>query len=184
MYKDLSVKYLYIILFTIFTSCKTQEEFDIQLVNKAVENAELSHESFQRSLDFTSAWLQKTDPETGLIPSNLGDKVDLWDPANAAADNYPFMVLTAYILDSELLHDDLLDILHKEKTLTSRVGVLPDVYSFSKKDFNEYPLNMGHVIFGASEYIKDGLVPLNELMGDSPWQNRMMEMLDELYITY
>ena len=151
------------------------------MVNKAVENAELSHESFQRSLDFTSAWLQKTDPETGLIPSNLGDKVDLWDPANAAADNYPFMVLTAYILDSELLHGDLLDILHKEKTLTSRVGVLPDVYSFSKKDFNEYPLNMGHVIFGASEYIKDGLVPLNELMGDSPWQNRMMEMLDELY---
>ena len=178
----MSVKYLYIILFTIFTSCNTQEEFDIQLVNKAIENAELSHESFQRSLDFTSAWLQKTDPETGLIPSNLGDKVDLWDPANAAADNYPFMVLTAYILDSELLQDDLLDILHKEKRLTSRVGVLPDVYSFSKKDFNEYPLNMGHVIFGASEYIKDGLVPLNELMGDSPWQNRMMEMLDELFL--
>ena len=181
MYKLLIISYLYIILFTIFTSCKTQEEFDTHLVNKAVENAELSHESFQRSLDFTSAWLQKTDPETGLIPSNLGDKVDIWDPANAAADNYPFMVLTAYLLDSELLHGDLLDILHKEKTLTSRVGVLPDVYSFSKKDFNEYPLNMGHVIFGASEYIKDGLVPLNELMGDSPWQNRMMEMLDELY---
>ena len=59
------INYLYIILFTIFTSCKTQEEFDTQLVNKAVENAELSHESFQRSLDFTSAWLQKTDPETG-----------------------------------------------------------------------------------------------------------------------
>ena len=181
MFKDFLVQYLFVILFTIFTSCKTQEEFDTHLVNKAVENAELSHESFQRSLDFTSAWLQKTDPETGLIPSNLGDKVDIWDPANAAADNYPFMVLTAYILDSELLQDELLDILYKEKTLTSRVGVLPDVYSFSKKDFNEYPLNMGQVIFGASEYIKDGLVPLNELMGDSPWQNRMMEMLDELY---
>ena len=181
MFKDFLVQYLFVILFTIFTSCKTQEEFDTQLVNKAVENAELSHESFQRSLDFTRAWLQKTDPETGLIPSNLGYKVDIWDPANAAADNYPFMVLTAYILDSELLQDELLDILYKEKTLTSRVGVLPDVYSFSKKDFNEYPLNMGQVIFGASEYIKDGLVPLNELMGDSPWQNRMMEMLDELY---
>ena len=56
------------------------------------------------------------------------------------------------------------------------------MYTHFLKDFNEYPLNMGHVIFGASEYIKDGLVPLNELMGDSPWQNRMMEMLDELYI--
>ncbi|MEL0254778.1 MAG: hypothetical protein VW930_02400, partial [Burkholderiaceae bacterium] len=95
-------------------------------MKKAIENAELAHESFQRSLDFTKAWLQKTDSQTGLIPSNLGAKVDLWDPANAAADNYPFMVLTAYIVDSELLNGHLLDILHKEKTLTSRVGVLPD----------------------------------------------------------
>jgi hypothetical protein len=39
---------------------------------------------------------------------------------------------------------------------------------------------MGHVIFGASEYIKDGLIPLNELIGKSPWQNRMMEILEEL----
>ncbi|MEC7173161.1 MAG: hypothetical protein VXW04_01485, partial [Bacteroidota bacterium] len=149
--------YLYIFFLIIFTACKSQEDFDDVLVKKAIKNAELAHESFQRSLDFTKAWLQKTDSQTGLIPSNLGAKVDLWDPANAAADNYPFMVLTAYIVDSELLNGDLLDILHKEKTLTSRVGVLPDVYSFSKKDFIEYPLNMGHVIFGASEYIKDGL---------------------------
>lgn len=174
--------YLYIFFSIIFTACESNEDFDTILVKKAIENAELAHESFQRSLDFTKAWLQKTDPQTGLIPSNLGAKVDLWDPANAAADNYPFMVLTAYIVDSELLNGDLLDILHKEKTLTSRVGVLPDVYSFSKKDFIEYPLNMGHVIFGASEYIKDGLIPINELMGPSPWQDRMMEMLNELFL--
>tara|TARA_B100000886_G_C20222368_1_gene406990 strand:- start:19 stop:258 length:240 start_codon:yes stop_codon:yes gene_type:complete len=54
------------------------------------------------------------------------------------------------------------------------------VYSFSKKDFNEYPINPGQVIFGVSKYIKDGLIPLNELMGASPWQERIMEMLDEL----
>ena len=41
---------------------------------------------------------------------------------------------------------------------------------------------MGHVIFGASEYIKDGLIPLNELIGQSPWQDRMMELLDELHL--
>ena len=35
------ITYLFIILFTIFTSCKTQEEFDTQLVNNAVENGEL-----------------------------------------------------------------------------------------------------------------------------------------------
>ena len=162
-------------------ACQSPYNFDPTTVNQATENAELSHESFQRSLDFTHAWLQKTDPESGLIPSNLSAKADLWDPANAAADNYPFMVLTAYLLDTDLLNGTLLDILRQEKKHSSRVGVLPDVYSFSKKDFNEYPINIGHVIFGASEYIKDGLIPLNELMGASPWQDRMMEMLDELY---
>ena len=39
---------------------------------------------------------------------------------------------------------------------------------------------MGKVIFGTSEYIKDGLIPLNEYIGKSPWQDRMMEMLDDL----
>jgi hypothetical protein len=174
-------KYLVIFILILSIGCKTPQVLDTALVNKAIDNAELSHESFQRSLDFTRAWLQNTDPVSGLIPSNLNTRTDLWDPANAAADNYPFMVLTAYLLDTDLLNGTLLDILHQEKTLTSRVGVLPDVYSFSKNDFNEYPLNLGHVIFGASEYIKDGLIPLNELMGASPWQDRMMEMLDELF---
>lgn len=174
-------KYLVIFILILSIDCKTPQALDTALVNKAIDNAELSHESFQRSLDFTRAWLQKTDPVSGLIPSNLNNRIDLWDPANAAADNYPFMVLTAYLLDTDLLNGTLLDILHQEKTLTSRVGVLPDVYSFSKNDFHEYPLNLGHVIFGASEYIKDGLIPLNEFMGASPWQDRMMEMLDELF---
>ena len=164
----------------LFYACTPTNSFDKKHIDKATENSVLAQESFQRSLDFTKAWLEKADPESGLIPSNLKAKVDVWDPANAAADNYPFMVLTAYLLDEDLYDGVLLDILNQEKKLTSRLGVLPDVYSFSKKDFKEYPVNMGHVIFGASEYIKDGLIPLNELIGKSPWQNRMMEILEEL----
>ena len=164
----------------LFYACTPTNSFDKKHIDKATENSVLAQESFQRSLDFTKAWLEKADPESGLIPSNLKAKMDVWDPANAAADNYPFMVLTAYLLDEDLYDGVLLDILNQEKKLTSRLGVLPDVYSFSKKDFKEYPVNMGHVIFGASEYIKDGLIPLNELIGKSPWQNRMMEILEEL----
>ena len=179
---DNKFKYNILLLFFIaFLSCESPSVFDTATVEQAIENGDLAHESFQRSLDFTHAWLQKTDPESGLIPSNLQSKSDLWDPANAAADNYPFMVLTAYLLDDELFQGQLLDILRQEKKLSSRVGLLPDVYSFSKKDFHENPIHMGHVIFGASEYIKDGLIPLTELIGPSPWQDRMMEMLDELY---
>lgn len=158
------------------------DNFDKTAVQKAIKNADSAHESFQRSLDFTHAWLQNADPKSGLIPSNLNAKIDVWDPANAAADNYPYMVLTAYLLNNELFKGPLLDILHQEKKLTNRLNVLPDVYSFSKGDFKEYPLNKGHIIFGASEYIKDGLIPINELIGKSPWQSRMLDMLDELYL--
>ncbi len=68
----------------------------------------------------------------------------------------------------------------------TRVSSLPDTYSFSKQDFQTDKLQMGKVIFGTSEYIKDGLIPLNEYIGESPWQDRMMEMLDDLseYLVY
>lgn len=172
-----------ILVYFLFIACETSNVFNPKVVNKAIENGDLAHESFKRSLDFTRAWLRKTDSLTGLIPSSIiNSKIDLWDPANAAADNYPFMVLTAYLLDQELFDGTLLDILRQEKKLTSRLNVLPDVYSFSKKDFDKYPPNIGHIIFGASEYIKDGLIPLNEMIGESPWQDRMMEMVDELHL--
>lgn len=68
----------------------------------ARENAGLAHESYVRCLNFTRAWLEHRGPESGLIPSNLTSKADLWEPHNSAADNYEFMVLTAYLLDKEL----------------------------------------------------------------------------------
>ena len=43
-------------------------------------------------------------------------------------------------------------------------------------------MDLGNIIFGASEYIKDGLMPLNEFIGPSPWQERMIDILDDLYI--
>ena len=135
----MKINILIIIVCMISIGCKTTQEFDNILVKKAIENAELSHESFQRSMDFTRAWLQKTDSVSGLLPSNLNNRIDLWDPANAAADNYPFMVLSAYLLDSGLLKRSPFRNSQSGKSLTSRVGVLPDVYSFSKNDFNEYP---------------------------------------------
>lgn len=171
-----------IILLILCCNCQVPKVFDSESLEKAVQNADLSQESFVRSINFTNAWLQKADPESGLIPSNLQSRSDLWDPANAAADNYPYMVLSAYLLDTDLFKGQLLEILHQEKKLTSRWSSLPDEYSFTKKDFVKYPLNRGNIIFGASEYIKDGLIPLNELIGKSPWQDRMMEMLDELHL--
>ena len=115
---------IYIFIVSVF-GCKNSNFIDNSLVEKAVINGNLAQESFKRSLNFTNAWLKMRDSESGLIPTNLNKKIDLWEPANSAADNYPFMVLTAYLLDKDLYNGVLLDMLNNEKKLTSRIGSLP-----------------------------------------------------------
>lgn len=146
----------------------------------AVENGQLANESYIRSLNCVKAWMQHRDSASGLIPTNLMGKKDLWEPYNSAADNYAFMVLTSYLLDQNLYNGPMLDMLHAEKKLTSRIQSLPDVYRFSTSSFDTKKVDTTWVVFGTSEYIKDGLIPLTEYIGESPWKDRMMEMLNDL----
>ncbi|MEX2233359.1 MAG: hypothetical protein WD824_14445 [Cyclobacteriaceae bacterium] len=156
---------------------KKMEEEDFKV---AFENGKLANESYDRSLRLTRAWVAKKDSASGLIPSNFGKNKDLWEPHNAGADNYAFMVLTSYLLDKDLLNGEMLNMLSQERKLTSRVNSLPDTYSFSKKDFNLAQPDKNWIVFSTAEYIKDGLVPITEYMGPSPWSERMMEMIDDL----
>jgi hypothetical protein len=172
--------YLLVFILFVFSSCSNQPKFQQETINHAIENGKQANEGYVRSLNFVEGWLTKTDSSSGLIPTNLTKKSDLWEPENSAADNYAFMVLTAYLLDKDLYNGKMLDMLKSEKQLTSRVKSMPDTYSFSKKDFLRYPINMNKLIFGTSEYIKDGLIPLAEYIGKSPWNDRMMEMLDDI----
>ncbi|HSM49575.1 MAG TPA: hypothetical protein VK872_17275, partial [Draconibacterium sp.] len=171
---------LLIIGFILVLSCTTQPDFQPETVDKAIENGKQANEGFARSLKFVKGWMTKTDSVTGLIPTNLTRSSDVWEPHNSAADNYAFMVLTAYLTDKDLYNGKMLEMLKTEMKLTSRVKSLPDIWSFSKQNFLSDELKMSQVIFGTSEYIKDGLIPINEYIGKSPWQERMMEMLDDL----
>tara|TARA_R110002049_G_scaffold28018_4_gene96610 strand:+ start:12651 stop:14264 length:1614 start_codon:yes stop_codon:yes gene_type:complete len=155
-------------------------ERDNQLFDKAHANAIAANEGFIRCENFVEGWLEHCDAESGLIPRNLEGDTDIWNAKDAAADNYPFMVLTSFFVDQRLFDGKMLDMLRTEKQLTSRVHSLPDTYSFFKKDFQNEELNMGSIIFGTSEYIKDGLLPLTEWLGESPWSERMIEMLYDL----
>lgn len=167
------------VVFFLFTT-QAQKEPDKKLVDRAFENGKQANEGFIRSLRFVNGWLKHTDPESGLIPTNLDKAKDIWEPHNSAADNYVFMVLTTYLLDKELYNGKMLEMLHTERRLTSRIKSLPDTYSFSKKDFKTEKPDMNWVIFGTAEYMKDGLIPLFEYIGKSPWSDRMMEMLNDL----
>lgn len=173
---------LFVIIITCFilASCVKSPSFPKEIVEQSIENGKQANEGFARSLKFVEGWMTKTDSITGLIPTNLTKSSDVWEPHNSAADNYAFMVLTAYLTCKDLYNGKMREMLNTEKKLTSRVKSLPDIWSFPKQNFLSDELKMSQVIFGTSEYIKDGLIPLNEYIGESPWRERMMEILDDL----
>jgi hypothetical protein len=148
---------------------------------QAIENGRLANEGFMRCRNFVTGWLAHADPNSGLIPRNLSQDKDIWNAQDSAADNYPFMVLTAAITDRPLFEGRMLDMLKAEKKLTSRVGNLPDTYSFSKRTFRDEQPEINRIIFGSAEYVKDGLLPLTEWLGPSPWCERMLGILDDIW---
>ncbi len=167
-------------------SCRNQPvysptSFDESQWAKASQNGELVNEGLERCRRFVEGWLKHADSISGLIPRNLDQDRDIWNAKDAAADNYPFMVLTAALTDSALLAGSMREILETEQQLTNRIGRLPDTYRFSKRRFDVDAVDMDAIIFGASEYIKDGLMPLTEWLGVSPWSDRMLGMLDDIW---
>jgi hypothetical protein len=143
-------------------------------------NALRAAEGFSRSVQYVKAWDKKADPISGLIPRNLRESKDFWNAWDAAADNYPYMVLVSSMLMPDFFKGRAMDMLNAETRLSSRIGMLPDSYSFSKKTFLNTTIDTGQIIFGTAEYMKDGLIPLTEWLGESPWSNRMLGMLKDL----
>ena len=148
---------------------------------EALENGRRANEGFIRCRNFVKGWLNHADPATGLIPRNLNKDKDTWNAKDSAADNYPFMVLTAALTYRQLFEGRMLDMLRTETKLTSRIGAMPDTYSFSRQGFQDAEPDIGRIIFGSSEYIKDGLLPLTEWLGTSPWSQRMLCILDDIW---
>lgn len=145
-----------------------------------LRRARQAQEAWVRSERFVQGWLAHRDPLSGLIPRNLnGD--DYWNAQDAAADNYPFMVLTSFFTDRKRFEGTMHEILERETALTSRLGACPATYDFRKQGFREEPADTGNVIFGSAEYMKDGLLPLTEWLGPSPWSGRMLSILDDLH---
>jgi hypothetical protein len=158
------------------TNSINDEDFE-----KAAENGKLANEGFIRCRNYVRGWLNHADPKTRLIPRDLTIDTDVWNPQDCAADNYPFMVLTAALTDESLFKGRMREMLRAEKILTSRVEHLPDAYCFSKEDFRIKHIDMANIFYGSSEYVKDGLLPLTEWLGPSPWSERMLNILDDIW---
>ena len=151
------------------------------LFARAERNGRRAAEAFYRSRRFIDGWLAHADPVSGLIPRDLEADADIWNAKDSAADNYPFMVVTAAMTDQELFEGRMRQMLDTETRLTCRIDRLPDTWSFSKQDFADAEPDLERIIFGGSEYVKDGLLAVTEWLGASPWSERMIGIVDDIW---
>jgi hypothetical protein len=148
---------------------------------QAEKNARQAAEAFYRCRHYVDGWLCHADPDTGLIPRNLTNSRDFWNGRDAGADNYAFMVLTAALTDRPLLEGRMLAMLRSEQRLTARVDRLCDDYSFATRSWRRKPFDLDATVFDSAEYAKDGLIPLTEWLGPSPWSRRLVALVEDIW---
>lgn len=139
-------------------------------------------ESARRMDRMLKAWTAHADPRTLLIPNRLpggrpgrglapGERSRIYEPHNSGADLYPYLILAAHWTAPEMLRGPLLGMLRNEVRHASTERGLP-VESLDLDTGRKGPPS----VFAAAEYLKDGLVPVAEYMGRTPWYDRMVDL--------
>jgi len=137
-------------------------------------NARLAREAFQRAWRTMQAWSTVRDPESGLLPRRITPPQPFWNGKDTAADLLPFLLAAGLYLD-EPAADIWLDVMDRDRRLS---GPLPRRILFRPTRIaDETPAEM---VFGASEYAKDGLLALAERFGRGPWFDRLAEIMSAL----
>ena len=149
---------------------------------RASANGDLAREGLERCHRYLLAWLKTADPTTGLIPRNLKDS-PYWNGKDSAADNYPFLVLSAFLTDRALFEGKMRAMLSAEQRLTRRDGWhrLTDDFSLETHRLRQPTADATRIIFNSAEYVKDGLIPLTEWLGPSDWSRRLVALLDDIW---
>ncbi|MCP3917152.1 MAG: prolyl oligopeptidase family serine peptidase [bacterium] len=141
----------------------------------AAERAPVARECLIRARAVLEGWWALRDPGTGLLPRRTDHLV--WAPQDNAADLFPFLVLAAHFTAPERL-SELRALYRSEIELTTRLDGLPDWYAIPERRFLHAEPDVTRIVFGATEYAKDGLNPLIELLGPDPWSHRMRQLVD------
>ncbi|HUG52864.1 MAG TPA: hypothetical protein VMR21_04665 [Vicinamibacteria bacterium] len=146
------------------------------LFRRAAENGVRSEEVFRKTRRMMRAWLEYADPRTLLLPDHIpgytrGTRpMDLYTPHNSGADNYPYLVATAFFTDRALYEGRLREMLRNEIRYTDTGRGIPGNLELKTGTLGPPSL------FGAAEYAKDGLLAITELLGRTPWFYRMADM--------
>lgn len=146
----------------------------------AFARAEASAEIAGYSISKVQRWLHERalpiiDEETGLYPAD-----GRWNYRDTAADCYPFLCWAAHLVDKEALYGPVLKVLEAEQRLCNHVDRIPVRFDWSKKT-KDTSVNYDTLVFGASEYVKDGLIAIVEATGKGPWYERMKGIQEDIW---
>ncbi len=148
------------------------------IVESARSNGVMAQEAFVRSRRVLQAYLNRLDPVTGLLGRT--GREPAWYVRDSAADLYPFLVMAARFTDRPVFEKQMHEILRNEIRHSTRLGMLSDNVLPGGGGFVERELDIDRLIFGSCEYAKDGLLPLTELLGRSPWFERLLGIADDI----
>lgn len=144
----------------------------------AAANGARAAEAMARCRRLLHAWYGHAGTGNALLPRNLRQRV--WNTQDAAADNWSFQVITAYLTDPDAYGGMVRQTLRDELRLTTRVGSLGDAYQIDGNRFVRRAAHLPSILFGASEYVKDGILPIAELTGRTAWFERGRQMLIDI----
>jgi len=146
-------------------------------LERARLNGIAAQEALVRSRRVLYAYLDRLDPVTGLLPRT--GREPAWYVRDSAADLYPFLVMAAKFTDRPVYEKQMHEILRSEVRHSTRLGMLSDNV-LPGGGFVEREPDIDRLIFGSCEYAKDGLLPLTELLGPSPWFERLLGIADDI----
>ncbi len=144
----------------------------------AVRNARQAGQALWQAHRVMHAWMKRADPVTGLLPRTGRDPN--WVVRDSAADLYPFLVICSRLTEPGMFDNQMPLILRQEHLLTRRLGRLSDDFAAGGAGFVAAEADIDRIIFGSSEYAKDGLLPLVELLGDTAREQRLVGIAEDL----
>lgn len=143
---------------------------------RARTNGEHSRHAVAFCLRYAHGWLGHADPQSGLLPRTLnGDAI--WNARDCAADNFPFLAMTAHLTGQPHLLAAAAHIFAQERRLTATPSGLPDDFVFAIQAQPPRTPSRDELVFGAAEYCKDGLLPLLEWTGGAGYRTRLVDLL-------
>lgn len=168
------------ILLLLAVASHAGEPVDAKTTAQSLKRAEESARLAGYALGKVQKWLDQValpcqDPETKLLKMR-----GVWNYANTAADCYPFLCWAAYVTNIHALDGPLRDVLHAEIRLCNHLDRIPAPYDF-EKGAKVNDASMDTIMFGASEYVKDGLVAIVEITGKDEWFDRMVAIEEDMW---